>query len=709
MMGRGTNGVFKKLCLLKKGINVPMFNFWGLSFSPIRYQFIVLMMLMATVLVFGYSLFTYSNAKVEYEEESRNELIVISRALNNDYAKLLLMGLPSTSIEVRHKWKSFPMIKQADLADLQNSSVLRFARDGMSNKSIKISNIDNFVISDDIIQFHSKVIYQGKQVGVVRYVVSNARYQQLIDKLLQRLLISIPFALVLSVLLSVWLQRVFVFPLQRLMQSINTIVEKQDYSAVIDIHPKDNSEFALLGKEFNALLNRVDITLQRVEDSKAYAQELAYYDELTKLPNRRLLNERMEYILDVAKREERYGALLFIDLDHFKTLNDSRGHAAGDELLKMVSERLKKVFRSEDTIARLGGDEFVILSGHLEPSEEAVVNQIHSLMLKLRYVLSANFQVEGESYRLTASVGVTTFPGMAKDTSELLKQADGAMYQAKEAGRDGYRFYESIMQEVADARLQMENDLRQAIEKKQFELYYQPQVDEYGRILGAEALLRWIKNDGHFVSPADFIPVAEQTGLILPVGEWVMEEGFQQLAKWQTLGIDDKFRLSINISPNQFHQDDFVKKTQALLKETNASANHITLEVTEGITISNLDATIVKMETLTELGFKISMDDFGTGYSSLTYLKKLPLAELKVDQSFVRDLHIDKSDAEIAATIIAMAKNLNLEVVAEGVEEESQLRFLSRNGCKIFQGYYFHRPMPVKDIHDLLFGNLVVL
>ena len=686
-----------------------MFNFWGLSFSPIRYQFIVLMMLMATVLVFGYSLFTYSNAKVEYGEESRNELIVISRALNNDYAKLLLMGLPSTSIEVRHKWESFPMIKHADLADLQNNSVLHFSRGGMSHESIKISNNDNFVISDDIIQFHSKVIYQSKQIGVVRYIVSNARYQQLIDKLFQRLLISIPFALVLSVLLSIWLQKIFILPLQRLMRGINAIVEKQDYSAVIDIHPKDNSEFALLGKEFNVLLKRVGTTLQRVEDSKAYAQELAYYDELTKLPNRRLLNERMEYILDVAKREERYGALLFIDLDHFKTLNDSRGHAAGDELLKMVSERLEKVFRAEDTIARLGGDEFVILSGHLEPSEEAVVNQIHSLMLKLRYVLSANFKVEGESYRLTASVGVTTFPGMAKDTSELLKQADGAMYQAKEAGRDGYRFYEPIMQEVADARLQMENDLRQAIEKKQFELYYQPQVDEYGRILGAEALLRWKKNDDHFVSPADFIPVAQQTGLILPVGGWVMEEGFQQLAKWQTLGVDDKFRLSINISPYQFHQDDFVEKTQMLLKESNVSADHITLEVTEGITISDLDTTIVKMKTLTEIGFQISMDDFGTGYSSLTYLKKLPLAELKVDQSFVRDLHTDKSDAEIAATIIAMAKNLNLEVVAEGVEEESQLRFLSRSGCKIFQGYYFHRPMSVKDIDELLFDNLVVL
>ena len=217
-------------------------------------------------------------------------------------------------------------------------------------------------------------------------------------------------------------------------------------------------------------------------------------------------------------------------------------------------------------------------------------------------------------------------------------------------------------------------------EKNQFELYYQPQVDEYGRILGAEALLRWIKSDGEFVSPAEFIPVAEQTRLIVPIGDWVMSESFKQLAAWQGLGIDGSFRLSVNISPYQFHQDDFVEKTQALLKQTGASARLVTLEVTEGITIKDLTSTIDKIKELTKIGFKISMDDFGTGYASLTYLKQLPLSGLKVDQSFVRDLHIDKSDAEIAATIIAMAKNLNLEVVAEGVEKESQLRFLSRNG-----------------------------
>jgi EAL domain-containing protein (putative c-di-GMP-specific phosphodiesterase class I) len=257
--------------------------------------------------------------------------------------------------------------------------------------------------------------------------------------------------------------------------------------------------------------------------------------------------------------------------------------------------------------------------------------------------------------------------------------------------------------------LQIENDLRHSIGAEEFEIFYQPQVDEFGKILGAEALLRWFKKGGGAMSPAEFIPVAEVTGLIVPIGDWVMREAFKQRAHWQNLGIDKAFRIAINISPHQFHQDNFVEKTLGLLKETGVSADCITLEVTEGITINDLDRTVVKMKALTNIGFKISMDDFGTGYSSLTYLKRLPLNELKVDKSFVSDLHFDKSDAEIAVTIIAMAKNLNLEVVAEGVEKESQLQFLRRNGCHIFQGYYFYKPMPVKDIEDLLFGKVVIL
>ena len=493
------------------------------------------------------------------------------------------------------------------------------------------------------------------------------------------------------------------------MIRIKKIADDQLYSKTLSINENDKSELASLAKHFNVLLQRMDKTLTEVENSRVLAQELAYYDDLTGLANRRLLTEHMEYVLDIATRENQHGALLFIDLDNFKTLNDSRGHAAGDELLKKVAESLKKVFRSTDTIARLGGDEFVILSGHLEDSEEAVINQVHSLMLKLRHVLSEKFVVLGESYHLTASIGITTFPNMADNIDILMKQADTAMYRAKEAGRDGYHFYQPEMQAIADSRLQMETDLRLALEADELELFYQPQVDEFGRILGVEALLRWFKKDGSMVSPADFIPIAEMTGLILPVGEWVIKEAFKQLAIWQRGDISPSFRVSINISPYQFHQNDFVQDIKGLLNESGALASHVTLEMTEGITIKDIQSTIDKMEKLSDMGFKLSMDDFGTGYSSLMYLKKLPLNELKVDQSFVRDLETDRSDAEIAATIIAMAKNLKLEVVAEGVEDEAQLAFLTHHGCLVFQGYYFYKPMRVADLTELMFGHAVIL
>tara|TARA_B100000989_G_scaffold297736_1_gene284497 strand:- start:367 stop:2388 length:2022 start_codon:yes stop_codon:yes gene_type:complete len=673
------------------------------------------MMTLASLMIAFYSIFTYFNEKEEYLSELGNEIKVISRVLENDYARLLMIGLPSESIELLNKWKQFPIIEHVDLKEMSGQSILHYSKLDQPHQTFhnikpqetleanQLDRVGHLFFYKDIVEFN------GEEVGVVSYVISNKKYDALVGELTKRIAISILIALALAVFLSLWLQKIFVAPLKRLMIRIKKIADDQLYSKTLSINENDKSELASLAKHFNVLLQRMDKTLTEVENSRVLAQELAYYDDLTGLANRRLLTEHMEYVLDIATRENQHGALLFIDLDNFKTLNDSRGHAAGDELLKKVAESLKKVFRSTDTIARLGGDEFVILSGHLEDSEEAVINQVHSLMLKLRHVLSEKFVVLGESYHLTASIGITTFPNMADNIDILMKQADTAMYRAKEAGRDGYHFYQPEMQAIADSRLQMETDLRLALEADELELFYQPQVDEFGRILGVEALLRWFKKDGSMVSPADFIPIAEMTGLILPVGEWVIKEAFKQLAIWQRGDISPSFRVSINISPYQFHQNDFVQDIKGLLNESGALASHVTLEMTEGITIKDIQSTIDKMEKLSDMGFKLSMDDFGTGYSSLMYLKKLPLNELKVDQSFVRDLETDRSDAEIAATIIAMAKNLKLEVVAEGVEDESQLAFLTHHGCLVFQGYYFYKPMKAADLTELMFGHAVIL
>jgi len=679
------------------------------SHLSVRYQFVILMMVLASALIIFYSAVTYYTEKVIYAEESTDELKRISQVLENDYSELIKSNLPSVGMELIRKWKLFPVLEHAELKDVTGRSIFSYSKSGGPHHDIQVLEPNKLKIVGDIFFYEDTIELQGEKIGAVIYAISSKNYEELLAELIQLIIISIPIALTFAIFLSLWLQNIFVLPLQRLMATIKDITQADDYSRRIAIEPSDKSEFAALGQDFNALLQRISKTLKEIEQSNTNAQELAYYDELTGLANRRLLTEHMEYILDIAKREKRHGALLFIDLDNFKTLNDSRGHAAGDDLLKQVAESLKEVFRAADTIARLGGDEFVILSGSLEDSEEDVINQVHSFMLRLKHVLGEKFVVQGESYHLTASVGITTFPSMADIPEVLMKQADTAMYRAKEAGRDGYRFYQPEMQAVADTRLKMETDLRLALNSDELDLFYQPQVDEFGRILGAEALLRWFKKDGTFISPGDFIPVAEMTGLILPIGEWVIKKAFEQLSKWEKEGVARGFRLSINISPYQFHQENFIELTKKMLNDSGVSADNVTLEVTEGITIRDINATISKMEILTSLGFKISMDDFGTGYSSLTYLKKLPLSELKVDQSFVRDLHIDKSDAEIAATIIAMAKNLNLDVVAEGVEEESQLTFLSRHGCLVFQGYYFYKPMPAKDFDKLLFGNVVVL
>jgi len=680
-----------------------------LKFSSIRRQFLLLMLLLMVVMVTAYSLVAHVIKDAQNVSAAKQEIETLTHALEHDYAEIIALASPKSSQKMIYKWRSFPSILQAGLEDSLAKPVLSFAKESNTDESVKLGANERFSVNNEKLFFKLPIMQAGRQIGSVTYIVLTDYHKNIWGELKSTLVISIPLALLLVACLISYLQRVVVTPLERLIDRLATIVEQQDYRAIVDVDAVDCSEFASLGRSFNALLARVQQSILSANEAEAQARELSKYDALTGLANRRLLVERMEYVLQIAIREKKHGALLFIDLDNFKTLNDSRGHAAGDDLLKKVAANLKKVFRKEDTVARLGGDEFVILSGRLEDSEKAAANQVESLILKLQDILSESFTVQGELYQLTASVGITTFPHLANTPADLMKQADTAMYRAKEAGRDTYRFYQPAMQAAADARLTMERELRHAIKNEEFELFYQPQVDEFGRILGAEALLRWFKAGG-MVSPADFIPVAEVTGLILPIGDRVLKQGFTQLKQWLDDGlVEPSFSLSINISPLQFHQDTFVEDVKRLLQETGVLAKNVTLEVTEGIAIKDILPTVEKMQALNAVGFKVSMDDFGTGYSSLTYLKKLPLSELKIDQSFVRDLDVDKADAELVATIIAMAKNLHLEVVAEGVETEGQLRFLCRHGCTTFQGYYFHKPMASTGLTELLSGNLIII
>lgn len=438
---------------------------------------------------------------------------------------------------------------------------------------------------------------------------------------------------------------------------------------------------------------------QDISDRKRAEEEihsLAYYDPLTSLPNRRLLMDRLGQALVTSRRSQAHGALLILDLDNFKYLNDTRGHDMGDQLLREAAHRLAAIVRQEDTVARLGGDEFVLILENLSTDEAMAARSAEMIAEKVRAALGQPFMLSGGLHEATASIGITLFRGADVGADTLLKQADVALYQAKDAGRNRLRFFNSGMQAAIDARTALETALRQALSRDELCLYYQPQVDDCGRVIGAEALLRWFRPGVGAVSPAQFIPLAEETGLILPMGEWVVRAACAQLAIWAGQPETCNLQLAINVSARQFHQADFVCQIADILKSSGIDPTRLKLELTESVVLDNLEEVIQRMRQLRELGISFSLDDFGTGYSSLSYLKRLPLDQIKIDQTFVRDLTVDPNDAAIVRAILAMCHSLGLQVIAEGVETEAQHDFLRRNGCLAYQGYLFGQPMPIE-------------
>lgn len=443
-----------------------------------------------------------------------------------------------------------------------------------------------------------------------------------------------------------------------------------------------------------------DITSRRASEEKI--KHLAFYDSLTNLPNRRLLVDRLQQVLASSSRSDKRGALLFIDLDNFKNLNDTRGHETGDLLLKQVAERLNDCTREGDTVARFGGDEFVVMLKDLSDHPIEAATQAGNIANKILASLNNTYKLGTYPYHSTASIGITIFNDHEYSVEDLLKQADLAMYQSKNAGRNTMRFFDQKMQENINNRTDIERELRLALQQQQLQLYYQIQVDSDGHAIGAEALIRWIHPERGFVSPLDFIPVAEETGLILPIGKWVLETACAQIKAWEQNKLTRNLVLSINISARQFRQSDFVTHVLAALRSFDLNPSKLKLELTESILLENVEGTIAFINALNQEGVQFSLDDFGTGYSSLQYLKKLPLDELKIDQSFVRDITFDEQDRSIVRTIIAMAHSLELEVVAEGVETEEQRQILINNGCKYFQGYLFGKPLPIVEFEALI-------
>ena len=436
--------------------------------------------------------------------------------------------------------------------------------------------------------------------------------------------------------------------------------------------------------------------------SEVEINKLAFYDPLTALPNRRLMLDRLRQALSVSARSGRFGALLFIDLDNFKILNDTQGHDMGDLLLQQIALRLTQCIRLGDTVSRLGGDEFVVMIEELSDCREDAATQAEMIGEKILLTISQPCPLAGLDYLITPSIGITLYSDHLQSTDELLKQADLAMYQAKSAGRNTLRFFDPAMQSVVTARVGLEADIRNGVLKGQFQLYYQPQINREGLTIGAEVLLRWPHPERGMISPADFIPLAEDTGLILPLGNWVLETACTQLAQWAQVESTNQLTLSVNVSSRQFRQPDFVPYVLDLMSYTGVNPKRLKLELTESLLVDNVDETTAKMNALKKIGVGFSLDDFGTGYSSLSYLKRLPLDQLKIDQSFVCDLMTDPNDAAIALAVITLGHSLGLTVIAEGVETQAQRDFLHSQGCDAYQGYLLGRPMPLSDFNDRL-------
>ncbi len=436
-------------------------------------------------------------------------------------------------------------------------------------------------------------------------------------------------------------------------------------------------------------------------DAERNILELAFYDPLTGLPNRRLMFDRVNQALAASARSGQFGAVLLLDLDHFKALNDTRGHDLGDQLLVEVARRLRGSLRETDSAARLGGDEFVVLLEGLGGDAIGAAGAAEVIAEKVRAAICREAVLKGERHRITPSIGVTLFRNPGESADALLKQADLALYQAKGSGRNGIRFYNPAMQAVIDARAALEAGLRRALAEGEFVLHYQPQVDAQGRLLGAEALLRWYSSPQTTVSPTVFTPVAEDTGLMVPIGRWVLEAASRQLAAWAASAATRELTLAVNVSARQFRHPDFATDVADALARAGANPARLRLELTESTLHDNMESALATMAALKALGVGFVLDDFGSGYSSLAGLQRLPLDQIKIDRRFVGGIAVNPDDRAIVQAIITLGGSFGLPVLAEGVESESQRRLLAADGCEAYQGYLFGTPGPAAEIEKL--------
>ncbi|MCO7225072.1 EAL domain-containing protein [Pleionea sp. CnH1-48] len=548
-----------------------------------------------------------------------------------------------------------------------------------------------------------------EQIGTLYLRISNKPLNDKLRSFIFTLLFLMLIMVAIAVLLARSLQKYISGPLLQLESISQQVSSVQNYALRVPII--SNDEIGSLSKTFNDMLETIErrqrerdaaeealqLNKRRLERAVKDLQYLANYDSLTQLPNRALCMDRIRYALKRAARTRTYAALMFLDLDHFKDVNDSLGHAVGDELLKAASKRLQNILREEDTLARLGGDEFVIILNEISDAEGII-----TVVEKIVESFNMHFDLSNYVVNSTVSVGVCTYPNDGNDVDALMKAADAAMYKAKESGRNTYAFYEAEMNELALRRHRIANDLRSAIEKGELSLVYQPQVDiARGQVIGAEALLRWTHPELGFISPGEFVPIAENTGLIKQIGRWVMETACTQVQQWREAGYTD-LKVAVNLSALQFRQSDLPEMISMMLKRYRLPPNSLELELTESMLMRDVEQAIKILHRLKRMGVQIAVDDFGTGYSSLSYLRRFPLDSLKIDRTFIDEVCVDPDDTAITLAIISMAKSLRLKVIAEGVESTQQWEFLAQHNCDEIQGYLVSKGIPADEFYTFI-------
>ncbi|MFA6196535.1 MAG: EAL domain-containing protein [Sulfurimonas sp.] len=536
----------------------------------------------------------------------------------------------------------------------------------------------------------------GDKLGTIAIYISNISMNAELNKIIIGSVINL---VLLSLLLLLSLFIIIHFFILKPLSDIIGYIKHSDRDGIpVELIPSHGSkEISLLSNTMNNMITSIRDSRIALKAQKNALHYQANHDALTGLANRILFNDRLEQSIIKAKNNSTKIALFFIDLDHFKKINDSLGHEIGDKILKVVTQRLNETICKEATLARLGGDEFSIIVEELRQGQDASL-----LANKLIELLSQPITIEDNLLYISSSIGISIYPDDGVSAQNLVKYADAAMYKAKDEGRNNFQYYSAEMTELAFERVVMDASLREALKNENFVVYYQPQVNgENNELIGMEALVRWQHSTMGLIAPSKFIPLAEETGMIIPLDQYVMRCAMKQMTKWYKEGFNPGV-VALNLAIKQLHQKDFIPMLENMLKETECKAEWIELEVTESQIMTNPEEAIKILKQINAMGIKLAVDDFGTGYSSLSYLKRLPIDKLKIDQSFIRDLPEDEEDASITRAVIALSKSLNLRVIAEGVETKEQKEFLVKNGCSNIQGYFYAKPMPANEMEKVL-------